>query len=104
MQEIEYDIQPERVGHADVTRYIDTKINSLREMVRSRPLPPLTDLLTSRQVRKWVLKFCMLYGKVLGAIEFAANFRHITHEEARQMTTGIQSLLNFHSGSVILGR
>lgn len=102
--DIEYDLLPENIGKAEITAYLDKAVDKLREMVRNRPQPPLTDNLTAGDVQKWLRVFMYKLGETHGKIAACADLGHITRDHAKQLDNGIKALINFHVGSVILGR
>ena len=96
--EIEFDVVPERVGLAEISKYFDHKIDELRQMIQTRPVRPQTEY----ESFHWQRRFMTHYGKVLGALEFAANFGHMPREMQRRMEAKMKNMIQFHMG-VIMG-
>jgi len=101
---VEYDVLPERVDAADAVGYLESKIEALRQCILERPRPPLTTRLGAPNVNRWFGRFMYLFGEANGAIGAAANFGQITREHAAKMQIGLKGLVNFHTGTVIIGR
>lgn len=101
---IEFDVTPDPCSQAQVTAYLDAKIEQLRILVRSRPRPPVTDDLMRQQVRMWTYRFLAMHSRVAGNIECAENFGLISHRHAEMLRNGVMAMLQFHQGSMILGR
>jgi hypothetical protein len=102
--EIEFDVHPEHIGNAEVTGYLDSKIERVRQMVGERPRWPFTKNLSVQEIQEWFNRFLCVYGKALGSIEYAANFGHISQGQAIAMEMRLKFCINFHTGSVIIGR
>lgn len=101
---IEHDVAAELIGNEDITRSLDQRIESLREMVRKRPIGTCAEDLSKPEVVTWVRKFMFQLGRAWGHIEAARDSGDISHEHAEQLKNGAMALMQFHSGSVILGR
>jgi len=102
--EIEFDLLPEHVGNAQATAYLDAKIEEVRQMVINRPRPPVTRDLYRYPVQQWLRRFMCRYGKVLGNIEALGNFGVITQQQAKDMEQRLKFLIQFHAGTVMIGR
>ena len=97
---IEFDVVPERVGIAERTKYLDAKIEKLREMISTRPPMPATEY----EAHQWTRRFMAHYGKVLGAIEYAVDFRDIPHAMGANIEARVKRMIQFHMGTLIIGK
>jgi hypothetical protein len=96
---IEFDVVPERVGLAEITKYFDDKIEGLRQMVLTRPRSPNSNF----DHFQWQRRFMAHYGKVLGALEFAANFGHMPREWQAAIEARVKNMIQHHMGTLIVG-
>jgi hypothetical protein len=97
---IEFDVLPERVGLAEMTKYFDARVESLRQMILSRPAMPKTQY----EATQWTRAFVSYYGKVLGALEFAVEFGHMPAKMQRQIEQKVKRMLQYHMGTLLIGK
>ena len=95
---IEFDVQPERVGEAEQSRYFDAKIDALRAMIAARPAPS-----TIYEGLQWQRKFMAHYGKVCGAIEHAVHFKQIPLAMGRALEGKIKTMIHHHLNVLLIG-
>ena len=98
MPDIDFDVLPERVGLAEQSKYFDAKIDALRRMVEARP-----EGVSVYDTFHWQRRFMAHYGKVLGGIEYAVDFKHIPLAMGKAMEMKIKRMLQHHVGVAIIG-
>jgi hypothetical protein len=101
-ERIEFDFEPERVGKPDAIKYLDGRIESLRQMVVNRPGPD--EALNEYEVLHWQRRFMAHYGKVLGNLECLGNFGVLPLAMCQKYKTKIQIMLQHHIGAVMIGK
>jgi len=94
-----FDVLPERVGVAEMSKYFDYRIEILRRLVEKRPVSDVV-----YDGHQWQMKFMSFYGKILGALEFAVEFKHMPSEMSKHIEDRIKNMIQYHMSVLIMGQ
>lgn len=98
---IPFDVVPERVGYAEISKYFDVKIDALRVMIERRPQDAKVNSYESTQ---WQRKFAAYYGKILGGLEVAVDFKLMPVAMQKNLEQKLKRMLQYHTSVLIIGQ